>query len=81
MDYKDELINELLGSGYKEKKYKTETLTFLENSYHSEFTKIMFNPSDDTLRILNLDCDHSLSINKSNSKVKIHGIKVYFFKY
>lgn len=80
MDYKDELINELLGSGYKEKKYKAETLTFLENSYHSEFTKIMFNSSDDTLRILNLDCNHSLSINKSNSKVKINGIQVYFFK-
>lgn len=31
MDYKDELVNELLGSGCKEKKYKTETLTFLEN--------------------------------------------------
>ena len=80
MDNKNDLIDQLFSIGYQEKKYNSETLKFLENSYHSEFTKIMFEPNEDSLRILNLDCTYELKIIKNKSAFVISGVEVYFFK-
>ena len=79
MNYDSSFYNNLSGNGYKKRTFDLDTISFLENSYHSEYLRIMFSNNDSGVEIFSKKLDYQISINKRENDVRVSSIDIYIF--
>ena len=79
MDYDNVFYNELGNNDFFQKTIDKETLKFLENSYHSEYAKIMFSNDNSGVKIFSKKLDYKITITKRGNNVLVKSIEVFFF--
>ena len=67
MNYDNSFYSGLSNHGYFRKEIDTDTRKFLENSYHTEYLRIMF-PKDETgVETFRKKIDYQITVKKSNN--------------
>ncbi len=79
MNYDNSFYSGLSNHGYFRKEIDTDTRKFLENSYHTEYLRIMF-PKDETgVETFRKKIDYQITVKKSNNLVRINNIDIFLF--
>lgn len=69
----------LVKQGFKKKEFDSDTLNFLQKSYHSEYLNLMFNTDNKGVEIFSKKIDYKIEINSRESEVILSNIDLYIF--
>ena len=69
----------LIENNFVKKKYDSDTINFLEKSYHSEYLSVMFSQKDSSVDIFSKEINYEIEIDGRENNVTMTNIDLYIF--
>ena len=78
-NYDKHLINSIIKENFKEIKYNSESIEFLDQSYFSEYLDIMFKSTETGTKRFKKQVNHKILIEDINENVTVNFIEIFIF--
>jgi hypothetical protein len=70
----------LINQSFEKKTFDNDTIKFLQNSYHTEYLKLMFTKNNTGVEIFSKKINYQIRINRRGNEVLLTNVDLYVFK-